>query len=531
VPGTAPTGTAGSATGGLEIWSLGYYYSAWDVGTTYVGTNNYTQVVSYPTVSPTGLWVLSSSGTPSTGSAPVAGANWTYISDYIAPVLDWSPSVVYTTGQSVIYNGQTWIVEPGSTSSLGVPPSDATNSVWNLVVTVGGSAKVVQDIASTYYWISSFQYWIGLINKTIYDPTDNLINIGSANYSTNPFSCAWGDMYWELYIAAAIANGTTAGVFSAFTTAYPNLLAFVKQFTPPQFAYNEATNTFSMYAPVDTFGNLNGLPFSSNPPSTTVAQNTFFLASSTLGVSEASTGFSSAVTRPFFNTNMYGLFANFPVKYWNTTALNTTFPAIALPSYNYNATGTLVTAPTADAPPGYAYEVLFINQNMQNTVDFRTPPYTNTAPLGFVGLPFQALYWVNTQDFPSVDSLWSPIDGLFLTTTLMPVRREAMSRPLNIGESDIGYASVISPSSFEPVVVDLSLDLSEMGCQQYRRFASFSPTAEFRLSDLGNSKDEIHSIDFKIWWRSRLNGKLYPVNMFNLSTVSVKLMFKNKDAD
>jgi len=31
-----------------------------------------------------------------------------------------------------------------------------------------------------------------------------------------------------------------------------------------------------------------------------------------------------------------------------------------------------------------------------------------------------------------------------------------------------------------------------------------------------------------VWWKNRLDGKLYPVQMFNLSSVSIKIMFRKR---
>jgi hypothetical protein len=35
-------------------------------------------------------------------------------------------------------------------------------------------------------------------------------------------------------------------------------------------------------------------------------------------------------------------------------------------------------------------------------------------------------------------------------------------------------------------------------------------------------------VDVAVWWKNRLDGQLYPLQMFNLSSVSMKLMFRKK---
>jgi hypothetical protein len=56
----------------------------------------------------------------------------------------------------------------------------------------------------------------------------------------------------------------------------------------------------------------------------------------------------------------------------------------------------------------------------------------------------------------------------------------------------------------------------------------YAPSAEYRMADFQNSKADIRSIDVQVWWRNRLDNNLYPLSMFNLSSVSIKLMFRKK---
>jgi hypothetical protein len=58
----------------------------------------------------------------------------------------------------------------------------------------------------------------------------------------------------------------------------------------------------------------------------------------------------------------------------------------------------------------------------------------------------------------------------------------------------------------------------------------YAPTAEYRMADFQNSKTEIKNIDVQVFWKNRLNNQLYPVSMYNLSSVSIKIMFRKKNA-
>jgi hypothetical protein len=72
------------------------------------------------------------------------------------------------------------------------------------------------------------------------------------------------------------------------------------------------------------------------------------------------------------------------------------------------------------------------------------------------------------------------------------------------------------------------VDTSQAAGGSYRQFISYLPTAEYRISDFGDSRSPISSVDVKVYWKNRLNGQLYPVQMVNLSSVHFKLMFRKK---
>ena len=379
--------------------------------------------------------------------------------------------------------------------------------------------KVSQDNSTQYYWMSSYQSILKMLNLTIFNPADTTIAVGVIGGT-----CAWWDVYYYLYEAALSTGGTTA---SGFNAGFPTFADFVKFYTPPQWVFNQTTNTFSLYMDSRCF----------NVVPTTTTLGSVALVAYAPGTNTNVFAY-SPVARAFMNSNMYGLFANLPVKNWGTSSLPTLLPSIqmyntTIPAANLNTannTPGIATSPTSNGVSvNYPYEILPINNFYQNVSDYRLAPYNGTTPNGYVPTGQQSAYWVVSQDFPSIDSIWSPVEGLYLLTNLMPVRKEFMSAPIPLGSSDIGLSSATSGSAFEPILGDFHLNLSQKGAQQYRQFAYFEPSAEFRISDFTSSKEEIHSIDVKLYWRSRLDGQLYPVNMFNLSNFSLKIMFKNKD--
>jgi hypothetical protein len=75
----------------------------------------------------------------------------------------------------------------------------------------------------------------------------------------------------------------------------------------------------------------------------------------------------------------------------------------------------------------------------------------------------------------------------------------------------------------------LELDLADKGADAYRGFILYQPTAEYRLADIAGAGD-LRSIDVQLWWKGRLDGQLYPINMFNMASCSIKMLFRKKGA-
>ena len=155
-------------------------------------------------------------------------------------------------------------------------------------------------------------------------------------------------------------------------------------------------------------------------------------------------------------------------------------------------------------------------------------PYAGVPPLGYVPIAQQKVYWKNTQDYKSVDTLWSPISSIVFTSTLLPVKTEQTGQPVELGLSNLGESFPTTQSAFQPIITDIALDTAAGGADDYRQFIFYAPNAEYRLADFGTSKQEIRNIDIQVFWKNRLDNELYPVSMFNLSSVSLKFMFKHK---
>ena len=134
-------------------------------------------------------------------------------------------------------------------------------------------------------------------------------------------------------------------------------------------------------------------------------------------------------------------------------------------------------------------------------------------------------FYMNLQEYPSTDTLWSPIGGIVFTTSLLPIVNEYTGEPLRFGESN-DITNNTSANEFTPIITDIALALSS--ANSYKGFMEYVPSAEYRMMSLTQSKTEIKNIDIRVFWRDRLSNTLNPVRMYPQSSISVKIMFRKK---
>jgi hypothetical protein len=381
-----------------------------------------------------------------------------------------------TEYESAISYSQEWILSTGPTTFTITPdvlPLIYSSQTQNPVLapiprdpTIAG-----MDIATRYYWVYEYQSWVDLTNTALQN------NYVALLYA---FQQAW------------IASGTPDAF--PFTIDAAGVAAFQAITGPaPQMIYNADSGLFTLQMCEKSFGErITPLPG--------VAQ----------GGNVASVATTNPASRPvcrlFFDSNMFGLYSNFDNIY-----------------YGGPTSGAL--GPFPLTPVGYTNEIQASNKNYTNILDLRP------TPVGPSLLPIPALdaqiYWLVEQDYESTSSLWSPISSVVFTTTLLPVRNEYTGAPIILGTSNVGTSNAASiQNAFQPIITDIAADLANDGADAYRKMLYYSPVAEYRMASLTPSKQPINSIDIQVFWRNRLDGNLYPITMFNLSSVSVKCMFR-----
>lgn len=348
-----------------------------------------------------------------------------------------------------------------------------------------------QDISTRYYWVYTYNWWLDLVNKTILNPDD--LDKGNGG----PWTCCWGDTYQALLNAEPLTN-----------ILFPTLRAFNDYVQAPQFVYDADTNRFTIYADSDGFGE----------------RISTFIPQVATGVSEVINAFTIPTARMFANANFFGLFANLPNVYWNTSLSNSYSPFAPAGLSPDVANGGVI----PPVPKDLINEYIFINKFYTNIVDYRLPPMAGRPPLGYAPINVQKPYWTSVQESPSTDSLWSPIESLVITSNLIGIVSEYVSPPVVLGNGNNNPSQPVSQSAFDPIISDIMVDSSQLGAGVNRQYILWEPKAEFRLSDFAAKGAAIKQIDIRIFWRCRLNGALYPLNMYNLSSVSIKAMFKHR---
>lgn len=239
---------------------------------------------------------------------------------------------------------------------------------------------------------------------------------------------------------------------------------------PPEIYYNPTTNLFTIYYDQATYGVAN------DPSRTPISTD----------LHEAN--------RLFFNENMTGLFTNFVNNYYAS------IPSAVSPFVGVLTPSSIYISALSNEQIVYSY----LGQN--------------ALTVGATS------YWVMVQDSPSNATLWSPCSNITFTTTLIPVINEQQTEPVKYGSGNL--SSRTTPSAFNPVITDISLPVSN--AYDWRGFINYTPQGEYRITSFQNGKQEIRQVDISVWWKNRLDGELYPLQMFNLSSVSLKLMFRKK---
>lgn len=207
----------------------------------------------------------------------------------------------------------------------------------------------------------------------------------------------------------------------------------------------------------------------------------------------------------WFNTNLESMLTNFKGLFIESSK----------PVYASGRNQIRVGTNSPTEPPNYPNQwPIYIETDLSTGYPYASPATGHT-------------YWVVTQDYPSVTGSWSPVDAICITSSLLPVIPEQQGQPTYLGGDSTGWSSQTQQSAFQPIVADISVN-QEKGADAVRGFVEFLPTAEYKMIALSNSNQPLQNIDFQVWWRNRLDNNLYPLRLYNGTSVSIKVMFRRK---
>lgn len=188
-----------------------------------------------------------------------------------------------------------------------------------------------------------------------------------------------------------------------------------------------------------------------------------------------------------FNSDLYYLLSNFDYK--NVGLQNNTLP----------------------------YQFQITNKNYKNYYN----PTTTASHL--IPQPASTGYIVMTQNYESTSSLWNPCSSIVFTSGTLPLVNELTGAP-TVFSDNLGTQTT---NAFQPIITDIALGMDN-GASSYREFISYVPSAEYRLSSFMNNEQPLKQVDIQIYWKSRLDLKLYPIALPAFSSSSIKIMFKKK---
>ena len=408
---------------------------------------------------------------------PRTTASKNYINIWAGLQQYYKDNIVFVPAQNQYYQANIPSIGQDPTTNSSTIVDGKVVYFWKKVSDTLGTP---QDVSTRYYWVYSYSHWLTLVQQALENANVNLYQ----NY---------------------LDSGGDPTVYASYNDPATEPMWITTNPTPV-ITYNNTTQLFSIAYP---------------PSYLSLTQQEQY-------------GYEPTSDKPqlclYMNQNMFGLFAGFDNIYYNTTN----------PVYNYGspspphnvalfAVNRWAYPSTQTFPIGLANKMIVSIPlvNIGDSKGYTAGPANILRLVDKDGEATKQFVVVMTQDYTSVSTLWSPIDSLVFTTALLPVQNEQTAPPNVIGTQNVGNSAPTSASAFSPIITDIALDLGNDGTS-WRKMLYYAPTAEYRLADFQNSKADIRSIDIQVFWRNRLDNNLYPLSMFNLSSVSIKVMFRKK---
>ncbi len=393
------------------------------------------------------------------------------------------PALLISTG---VDNNNTTNVPASNFSVTGSDPNMTIYSVsLQASVYTGAGANGMYNFSSDEVYVQ----WI----PELFDLGTLVPSSASPSQVESDYYYLYSYNHWVVLLNETLQRAYTQ--LQQVITSVTTTSTFVLQNRVPTFEYDEVTKLFSLYT--DTTNTNWGL--TQGPP------NYATLGPSGSGVLPTS-GAGAEFMFLGYNLNFEGLMTNFDTQFFGQDEV--------------------VWGNGWNNPNGIGARSSYVLYQPENTIIVRNKTGTNIQNMinPATGLPFSTakLNYVSTQDFPSTNSLWSPIGAIVLTTQLLPIRSEFTSAPVSLGAS----SSREGTSAFQTVLIDFNEDFET--ADGYRGLMKFNPTAEFIRVNMTQSHQEIKTLDFQVNWRNRLTNQLIPLRIYNTASITVRLLFRRR---
>ena len=210
----------------------------------------------------------------------------------------------------------------------------------------------------------------------------------------------------------------------------------------------------------------------------------------------------SASTALFTNTAGNGIF-----KIAFNTPLFTLFSSFNSAKYN---------GPTREDPT--------VNQVWYSVIVDTGPSAVVSSHVVTVGSATTTLYDYQVIQEYTTCPLWTPVDSIVFTTSMLPINPELVAAPIVYNNNQV-FASVGTNANLTNTLTDFVVDL--VTGTEYKPTIYYVPSGEYRLTSLFGTSPA-SSIQVNVYYKNRF-GTLVPLTLGFGCSASIKLMFRRKD--
>ena len=393
----------------------------------------------------------------------------------------WSPDVLLGVGQT----NPNKLIQSFSMSvtDYAVPATPVTYYVttpsnWefipdDLTARVPTAPFVFQNLQDPYYYVYEFSRALAIMNNALKATFTAMNQVLLAQTPAKPII------------------GNTAGTP---TEIYQNYC--------PQMTYDPAAEIFSMNLPLCP----PALATTSTPFTYDTYDQNLPLMNNLVPVPTPAQVFTGRVIKVYMNSAAWTLLNSFPTIYNGNDAVN--------------------------LARGTEYTLVAYNNQYQNTTGGSRPTYP-LVPFGATGGPPAvlpaAIPQIVVPQENSTTILWSPVQSIVFSTSLLPVQNTLLSKPVIFNFWNGTVSKPVGGNSNNnvtaPVLTDFELQGASGTSSQVR--ITYTPTAEYRMLDLRGTTP-VNAVEVSVFWKDKF-ANLHRFQLAPGCVASIKILFRRKD--